>query len=464
MSPSAASHGTSFTKRGWLVCVWLLTTSLQYGYHISVLNQIQAVLTCKDTTTTPNDPPASGLGLPTCIPMSDFTFSAITASFTIGGLMGSLIANLVMERYGRKGASRVSAGVMTVGAALMGTSGSITQIGLGRWLTGIASGIGLCVAPLYLAEIAPKKISGSVGVLNQLSVVFGLTLTQSLGLAFATPTTWRLVLFFSSALSIAQLLTSFIALESPAYLEEKRLDAERREVVAKLWGEPKRDAAEDDVEAPLVASQDGQDRERQAVVSVWTALTSPQLRLPLLIVSLAMSAQQLSGINAVMYYSNEILAKSLPDMGPYLSLGITIVNALMTFPPIILIEKLGRRPLLLISVSGAIISLLGVGYGLDGALRGLQTVGMLGFVMSFAIGLGPVPFVMISEVSPYHAVSALSSVALSLNWTVNFFVGLTFLSLRNWLSGGDPLKEGRVFYLFAAVLGVSTVVMLRLYK
>lgn len=165
----------------------------------------------------------------------------------------------------------------------------------------------------------------------------------------------------------------------------------------------------------------------------------------------------------VLYYSNDILSKSLPDFGPYISLGITIVNVIMTFPPIILIERLGRTKLLTISIIGALVSLLAAGLGLNTGFVSMASVSILSFVTSFAIGLGPIPFVIISEVSPPQAVSSISSVALSLNWSLNFLVGLLFLPLRNFLAGGDATKEGRVFYVFAAVLFLSSFTLSRIY-
>lgn len=102
---------------------------MKYGYHISALNQIKSVLTC-ETTENPfiKDP----VSLPTCIPMSNFVFSFVTAVFTIGGLLGSLVANVLMDRYGRKGASKVAALLLAVGAGLMGASSSVTMLSFGR--------------------------------------------------------------------------------------------------------------------------------------------------------------------------------------------------------------------------------------------------------------------------------------------------------------------------------------------
>ncbi|KAF4604021.1 hypothetical protein EYR40_001205 [Pleurotus pulmonarius] len=477
----------SFTTYGWVVCLWLLISPFQYGYHISVLNQIQAVLTCKHRESFDSN----ATRLPLCIPMDDFTFSAVTAVFTIGGLIGSIVANPITNKYGRKGATRASALLVALGTVFMTIAGSVGVMAFGRLLVGIGSGIGLCVGPIYLSEIAPPSISGSIGVLTQLSIVLGIMITQLLGINLATPTTWRLVLFASCALSMFQLLTSAIACETPAYLGGKGLHDQKRAVSQRLWGTTSSIARVDvtdtsgpsvtifdeeggpsSVKDPLLSVNEVEDDEvearrhepREATVTMPQLFAKPELRQPLMIVCFAMMSQQVSGINAVLYYSNDILSKALPDFGPYISLGITVVNVLMTFPPIILIEKMGRRPLLTVSTVGAIISLLAVGYGLDSNYVTLSSIAIITFVMSFAVGLGPVPFVMIPEVSPFYAVSALSSTGLSLNWIANFFVGLVFLPLRNFLSGASHDKDGRVFYLFALILALSMGALSRVYR
>ncbi|KAG6874320.1 hypothetical protein C0995_001545 [Termitomyces sp. Mi166 len=396
--------------------------------------------------------------------MSELTFSIITAIFTIGGLAGSLIANLLMDRWGRKGATTFSAILTSVGAGLMGVSTSVGVVGFGRFVIGLGSGIGICLAPIFLSEIAPSSIRGNVGVLTQLGIVLGIMLTQAMGLHLATPTEWRAVLYFSFAVSGVQALLSSFASESPAWLGFNGRQDEKRDVYNKLW-HPEASLTgmrtshrvhrvEDSDLDPLLDELEARQQDRQAVViTVPKLFFARELGKPLAIVCLAMASQQLSGINAVLYYSNAILSKALPDLGPYVSLGITVVNVLMTFPPILLIEvRVGRRRLLAISTIGALISLFAVGFGLDTGRVTLSSIAILTFVMSFAVGLGPIPFVMVPEVSPAHAVSSLSAVALSLNWIVNFAVGLIFLPLRRLLSGGDVAKEGRVFYVFGTVL------------
>ncbi|TFK25059.1 CCR4-Not complex component [Coprinopsis marcescibilis] len=452
MPPSAqrgAATGDSFTRYGWSVCVWVLIVAFQYGYHISALNQIQAALTCKVK-------PISGSTLPTvphlqsCIPMSDFTFSLVTSIFTLGGLAGSSVANLVMDGSGRKGALRICAAFIAAGAGLMGLSGSVVFLAIGRFLIGVGSGVGICVAPIFISEISPAKISGNIGVLTQLAIVFGIMTTQIIGLQFASESQWRIVLFISSVLGLAQFFASPLIAESPVWLAQKGRLEDGERISARLWGSSAYQSL--DAEGGGRTDEDHpQDEPADVIVKVPQVLASAEFRKPLWIVCLAMLAQQISGINAVLYYSNDILSKSLPSLGPYLSLGITVVNVLMTFPPIILIERMGRKQLLTVSILGAISSLFLLGLGLNIGSVTLSSITIVTFVMSFAVGLGPIPFVMIPEVSPPRAVSALSSIALSLNWIANFLVGLLFLPLRNLLSGGDRFSEGRIFYLFGDI-------------
>lgn len=124
----------AFTTYGCALCFWILVTSFQYGYHISSLNQIQAVLTCKITLLPEVTSGLPQYSLPTCIPMSDFAFSIITSVFTIGGLVGSLVANIFMDGRGRKGAVIASSILTAIGSAFMGVVSSVVLLSLGRFV------------------------------------------------------------------------------------------------------------------------------------------------------------------------------------------------------------------------------------------------------------------------------------------------------------------------------------------
>jgi len=192
--------------------------------------------------------------------------------------------------------------------------------------------------------------------------------------------------------------------------------------------------------------------------------------------------QQLSGVNAVLFYSASVLDTILPNAGAgILSVGITVVNALMTFPAIFLVDRVGRRQLLLFSAVGMGIMAILLAKGLDNHWANLSAFAIVTFIVSvilfifltaqaaFAVGLGPVPFLLVSEMVPPHAVPALSSLALAASWITTFLVGKFFLPLRELLTTPvDPTDpespvegEGRVFYVFAVFLAIATLVTLR---
>jgi SP family facilitated glucose transporter-like MFS transporter 3 len=217
------------------------------------------------------------------------------------------------------------------------------------------------VVPITLAEMAPPDIRGSVGVYNQVGTVFGILSTQALGMNYNAPREWRTVLTASSLLSLVALLIGWVMDESPVYLKNHGRAEEAQRVAAKIWkhGMPLQNEGETaDPLLPEGASASNQEEgyannSAGHSVGVREVLKSGQYRRPLLIVSLVMVAQQISGknrhrlfgrascpagINAVMYYSTNILSKLTPASASWISLIVAIVNALMTFPAISLIE------------------------------------------------------------------------------------------------------------------------------
>ncbi|KAG9120143.1 hypothetical protein FRC07_004496 [Ceratobasidium sp. 392] len=400
-----------------------------------------------------------------CVPMTDAQFGLLTAMFTIGGFAGSLGAGRFLNN-GRKHAVVWHGGLLIVGSLLMSIANSILVLVLGRLFIGLGCGIGICTVPIYLAEVSPPAIQGRIGVLNQLGIVIGIFAASLFGLALATPSTWRWVLFISACAAVAQLVFSLIIVESPSWLRAQGRTEEATKAASKLWtvtksvDQDEREALlESEVEAhvPDEATEAG---EHRPAINVPSLLASSDLHRPLAIVLVAMLVQQASGINAVMYFSNDILSRVVPrEVAAYTSLGITVLNAIMTFPAIFLVDHLGRKPLLMMSIVGAIVSNALLGIALDAGVTWLSSIAVLTFVASFAVGLGPVPYLMISELTPYYAVSAMSSLSMSVNWSTNFLIGAAFLPLRNFLAklsfGDSPAEgsgEGRVFYVFTLAM------------
>ncbi|PVG02986.1 general substrate transporter [Serendipita vermifera] len=451
----------SFTKYAVLgVIPWLCLTPFQYGYAISQLNQIQHAVTCNSTATGKFD-------LPVCVPMNDTNFGLTTSIFTIGGLLASLLANRIIDPYGRKPAVQLNAMAVALGSALLAIGSSVLVLAAGRFIIGLGAGLGLCVIPSFLSEISPPKIRDSVGLLNQLSVVIGILITQVLGFYLAQPGYWRLVFVFSFSLSITQWVIGTQMVESPAWLAARNRKAEARAISAKLWQNSDGSSIarglqdDEDLEEALLRDAEPIPNQNQPSATIAQCFKIPELRRPLMIVSLSMLTQQISGINAVMYYSTAILSRSLPNAASYVSLGVAVINVIMTFPPIFVIEKYGQRRILLYSVIGSILALLLLATSLNYNINTTSAIGTLLFVSCFAFGLGPIPFIIIPDVSPLYAVSALSSIALSLNWLVNFVVGMAFLPLQAYLEGSKGEGSGNIFYIFTLLLTVSAVSFFR---
>ena len=206
----------------------------QYGYHISALNQISDVLTCRD-------PPGAArsishhLLLPSCVPMTDAEFSIVTSAFTIGGLIGSLVGGRLTERKGRRGALIVDAILTTAGALALTLAPGMFTLGFGRVLIGLGAGIGVSVGPVFLGELAPPAKKGATGVLFQLAVVFGILTTQGTGLVLASPWKWRFVPLVSAVLALVQLASAAAVPESHAWLSGNGHTQEAERVRKRLW-------------------------------------------------------------------------------------------------------------------------------------------------------------------------------------------------------------------------------------
>lgn len=166
-------------------------------------------------------------------------------------------------------------------------------------------------------------------------------------------------------------------------------------------------------------------------------------------------AQQLSGVTAVMYFSTSILSPLLPADAKLIALGIVILKVPITTTPAFLIERCGTRPLLLYPTMAMTVCMLALGLGLNLPNSVLAVTGMVAFVASFSVGLGPVTWVVMGEVMPVHARDAASSLGLALNWSTNFIVGATFLPLQQRLAGKEGGGEGNIFFVFAGMCGAA---------
>lgn len=325
--------------------------------------------------------------------------------------------------------------------------------------------------------------------MNQLGIVVGILFSQVLGLYYSTETQWRTILLAGAGLAVVQVFALPFCQESPRYLALQsggaakakrslqilrgRQDVakeirdwtrqDERAIVAEEEGSLGASPLLNDASDPLLvggAGISGDDSNISAThgsggLSVAEFVTMPRYRRPLIILTLVQLSQQLSGINGVIFYSTAIMSQILPSSGSMITVYISIVNVIMTLIAAYVMDKAGRRTLLMASAVAMGCSSFLLAWSLNYEIPKLSAFSIIAFVATYAIGLGPIPFLIIPEVVDTAAVASASAYALSVNWTTNFIVSVMFLKLQEWWGGN-------VFYLFFVILGMLTVAINRI--
>ncbi|GAA5858373.1 hypothetical protein JCM1840_001170 [Sporobolomyces johnsonii] len=425
---------------------------LQFGFHISSLNSSAASIICGNAVKQ-----RGALGLPSCVELSETAFGLVTSAYTVGGLFASLNAGGLIERWGKKGTAVVSAGVIILGASAVSLGSSLWVLVLGRILIGMSCGIATVLVPLYLASVAPPAIAGNIGILTQISVNVGIFMAQSISVPLSAPGTgqWRFVSLVSVAIALAQIATSPLMVE-----ERPNKHLNPTFVVPDEERAPLARDGDDDDEVASLKTDDG------VSLTVAEVLTSkePSVKRPLWALVLVMFFQQAAGINAVMFYSVTILTAVNPASAKTVALLVTLINLLMTLPTVYLIDRLGRRSLLVMSLITMSMSSLVLGWAINTDQFTIASVFIILFVVSFAMGLGPVPFVLLGELPKPEAKSATASIAVATNWISNLIIGVAFLPFRDWLAEWTGSGSGSVFFVFAALSAVGAGVVGRLLR
>ncbi|WWD17742.1 hypothetical protein CI109_102183 [Kwoniella shandongensis] len=407
-----------------LTASWTALHTTQYGLAITSLNGVQAAVTCGAAGGNVGAHVLSTQRLKDCIFMTPAQFGLVVSIFTLGGLIGSLGATAVTHQLGRIGTFRLAAITVLLGSTAVGTANSIPIMIIGRILVGLGCGLGTVTVPVFLSEIAPPAIKRSLGIMNQVFIVFGMLIGQSLSFPFAKPYLWRYVLIASAGIAVLQLAGSFFIRE-PA--KETHDPEEARE------------------HSPLVSPSE------IVPLGIKDLLASkdPLVTRGFLVVLVTQLSQQFCGVSPVMYFSTRILTPVFGDNSRMVALFIILLKIPLTILPAFLIERLGTRRLLIVptAVMGLAAFLLAFGINTDAPALSIASIFL--FVSAFSVGLGPVTWVVLPEVMPKHAVTAAGSVGVALNWTANFCMGAAFLPLQQWMSGGKETGEGNIFFVLA---------------
>ncbi|XP_071723691.1 probable plastidic glucose transporter 2 [Rutidosis leptorrhynchoides] len=383
--------------------------SFLFGYHLGVVNEPLESIS-NDLGFNGNSL-AEGLVVSTCLG---------------GAFIGSLLSGWIADGVGRRKAFQLCAVPMIIGASFSATTISLSGMLVGRFLVGIGLGIGPSVASLYITEVSPSSVRGTYGSFIQISTCLGLMGALLIGIPVKSiPGWWRMCFWLSTIPAIVLAIAMMFCAESPHWLYKSGRNAEAEVEFRKLLGAAHVRSAM----AELLGSDRGDDNDS---VTISELLCGRHSRV-VFIGSTLFALQQLSGINAVFYFSSTVFRSA--GVSPNIANAfVGIVNLLGSFIALLLMDKLGRKVLLLWSFFGMAISSVlqvvaaGPFSSTYGALY-LSVGGMLMFVFSFAIGAGPVPGLLLSEIFPSRIRAKAMAFCMSVHWVFNFMVGLLFLRL-----------------------------------
>jgi len=385
----------------------------------------------------------------------DFTLNArmlgvATSAVLVGATIGAAAAGTVSDMFGRRRVIMAVALLFVLGAIGSGMADSLPLLLSARAVVGVAIGVASMLTPLYLSEVAPKETRGFVVSLNQFCITFGILASYIVDYALAGATNnWRWMLGLGAVPGLILFLGMLTLPESPRWLAgQGRIELARAAL--------KRVRKPEEVETELAELRT--DVKRDGRLVPWSALLSPRVRKPLVVgVALAVF-QQITGINTVIYYAPTIFQSaglSSASVAILATAGVGLVNVIMTMVAMRLLDVVGRRALLLWGLAGMIVMLLvlsaGFALGVGGWVAVVTVPSVAAYVGFFAIGLGPVFWLLISEIFPLAVRGRCMSVATVANWGSNFAVTLVFPPLV------AALGSSTAFLVFA-VLSVGAFV------
>jgi SP family galactose:H+ symporter-like MFS transporter len=376
--------------------------------------------------------------------LNTFGKEFIVSAILIGALIGALFGGVFTDR-GRKKALFVTCALYAIGALLFSTAHSFSMIVLGRFVGGLGLGLSSLCVPLYIAEISPPQNRGALVSLNQLAITVGILFGYIFNYVFASFDSWKAMVGIQFVFIFFFVILLFLVPETPSYLASLGKLEVAKKLREKLGHKAK-------TEEGKIATKK---TEKEKKSSYWRLFEKP-LCYPF-VIGIGLSAfQQLTGINTVIYYAPQIFTEAGFAATSSAILATTALGALnvaVTVLALFLIDKMGRRALLLMGLIGMAISLtvLGTLFKIDAQNVGIGAIICLfAYITFFAVSIGPIAWVVISEIFPLEIRGKAMGIAIAVNWICNFIVSLTFLTLL------ETLTPGYTFYLYAliSVLGV----------
>jgi MFS transporter, SP family, galactose:H+ symporter len=400
--------------------------------------------------------------------IADNWVEIITTAGLVGAVIGAMFSGRIADVIGRKKVILASAVIFSIGAVWSGMSQSAMMLVFARFFLGIAIGVSSFAVPLYIAEISPTKSRGTLVSMFQLLITIGIMVSYLSDSMFAVPdgdpaytTCWRPMFYVGVIPAIIMFVGMIFLPETPRWLISKGHEEKCREVLEKVE-EPQL------VDEVISKMKSDIDADKNSKVS-WTLIFKKWLRVPLFIAIGIMFVQQFTGINTIIYYSPKIFLMSGfgdAQAAVWASVSVGVVNVAFTILSLFMIDKLGRRKLYFIGLAGMVVALVAMGtcFALQASLGDSikwVTISLVWiYIAFFAISLGPLGWLIISEVFPLSVRGIGSSIGALSNWLFNGVVAFTFFKIVKGLTmpgtaiilnGNDVGNPAGAFFLYALV-------------
>ncbi len=373
--------------------------------------------------------------------LSTFALEVIVSGVLAGAAAGALVGGRLADIFGRRTLLILTAVIFAAGAILCAAATSPTMLIVGRIIVGLGIGLSSGTVPVYISEVSPPDARGWTVSLFQLAITLGILLAYVVDYVFSSIQGWRWMFGLAVVPAAIFALGMVFLPESPRWLARRGHHDRARAILSRIRDTSDVDAELREIEGSLAHAEEHGN---------WRDLLSPALR-PALIVGIGLAIfQQITGINTVIYYAPLIVQSagiSSASGAILTTAGIGTVNVLMTIVSMWLIDRIGRRPLLLTGIAGMVVTLGVLGWAFhsaspSGALSWLAVISIMVYVASFAISLGPIFWLLIAEIYPLKVRSSTEGVAATFNWGSNLLVSLTFLTLLG------AIGATRTFWLY----------------
>ncbi|CDP11319.1 unnamed protein product [Coffea canephora] len=427
------------TDLGWLpafpYALFASMFNFLFGYHIGVMNgPIVSV--------------AKELGFEG----NSFLEGLVVSTFIGGAFVGSISSGFLVDKLGCRRAFQGDTIPLVLGAIISAQAHSLDEILWGRFLVGLGVGVNTVLVPIYISEVAPTKYRGFLGTLSQIGTCLGVIASLFLGIhSESDPHWWRTILYIASIPGFILAIGMQFAVESPRWLCKAGRSDEAIEVIKKLWGPSEVNRAIENIQS--VIRSDGADLD----TSWLELLEEPHSRVAFIGGALFL-LQQFAGVNGVLFFSSLTFADVGITNSALASLCVGFTDLAGALNATYLMEKQGRKSLLIGSYLGMTASMLLVVSAISLPVEKdigntLSVLGTTMYIFFFASGAGPVTGLIIPELSSTRTRGKIMSFSLAVHWVCNFLVGQFFLELVEKFGVGSVYAGFGGFSLMAATFG-----------